>query len=326
LDIGSLLWSLAGLLLVFGVTYLVARIVQRVTNPMLPRLGFGRRVLLAIGIPVVIAVVIEIAIELAYAMASVFAVETDQLRGGFVERLFLGVPIVFVALFVVITRTVLALIATSRRQEQAVTADAAWEVARINETLHQERRFFAMQAHGPLQSAAAAAAARLDAATDEESLETVWAQASADLRDAIDVAITAPDDGRDLPAAVASLAAAWEGICAITLECSPDAAEALGRDWVANASAVEIVTEAIGNATMHGSATHIYVSVSLAEADEVRIEVVNDGAPVDDAAEEGMGSRTLDDITLDWKRLNTASGVHFSALVPVITESSVFRN
>lgn len=316
-DVGSVLWSWAGLALIFGVTYSVAWVLRRATASVLPRLSLGRRVAVAAAVPLVIAMAIEVAVQLAYLTPLV----SDPLKVGFFQRIILATPIVAVALAVVITRTVLALIAVSREQEAAITEEARWEVARINDTLRQERRFYAAQAHGALQSAASAAAARLEQSGGDQSIDDAWLDMSEDLRRTIQAMSDGPDEGRDLPEAVANLARAWAGVCAIELDVDADSAAALEGDWVAAASAVEIVTEAIGNATMHGSATRVEVIARLSGPDELRIEVVNDGAPVPEGPGDGLGTQMLEDVTIEWGRFNADADVRLWARIPLAAYS-----
>jgi hypothetical protein len=317
-DFASLLWSFAGLGLVFVVTFGVAWLVRRVSEPVLPRLSLGRRVAVAVAGPILIAIAIEVAIQLAYLTPMV----TQPLRSGFFDRLFLAIPIVIVAFLVVVTRAITQLIATAREQQEQLTADLAWEVARVNETLHQERRYFAMQTHGPIQSAAAVAAARLESVADSESLEQAWAGVYAELEGVIQGLGAGPRQARDVAGEVAGLVAAWEGVCEIEADMSPEVLAALEADWIASASVAEIITEAVGNATMHGSATWIHIDVRLYAPDVVAISVVNNGEPLHDDVASGMGTSVFEDICIEWGRVNAESGVQVWARIPVAVLST----
>lgn len=312
-DPTSLLWSWAGLALVFIVTFGVAWLVQRVSEPALPRLSLGRRVAVAAAGPIVIAIAIEDAIQLAYLTPLV----SDPLRSGFLDRFFLAIPIVIVAVLVVVTRAITQLIAATREQQEQLTTALAWEVARVNETLHQERRYFAMQTHGTIQSAAAVAAARLESVSEGASLEQAWSKVSADLERVISTLSAGPSQGRDVAGEVAGMVAAWDGVCEIEAGLSPDVLAALRSDWIASASVAEIITEAVGNATMHGSATSIRINLALGAPDVVAIEVTNNGDPLPSDLVRGIGTSVFDDLCLGWGRVNSESGVQVWARLPI---------
>jgi two-component sensor histidine kinase len=63
----------------------------------------------------------------------------------------------------------------------------------------------------------------------------------------------------------------------------------------------EIMREAVSNAVRHGGATNVEIEIDR-EGDEV-IDFVakNNGQPVNDNFEKGIGSEMLDELTLDWK-------------------------
>ena len=306
--------ALTGLLLVFLVTLVVSYLGRNIAGRVLPQLSLGWRITFVVFVVLFIAIAIELAIQLAYLNPLI----SDPLRGGFIERLVLAIPVVMIAILVIMSRSIRALINSVREREALLTADLTWEVVRLNETLRQERRFFAMQAHGPLQTAVNAAAARLDSVTDDASLDSAWAAARHDLEEAIHAFAQGPEQNRDLVSSLASLIAAWDGLCDISVEYGEGVLELLASDWIANASAAEIITEAIGNATMHGSATELKVFLGMGTPGELLIEILNNGQPLGPVDGQGLGTQVLDDITIAWERSNADDGVLLTARIPVL--------
>ena len=312
-DLRSLLWSFAGLAVVFLVAFGSAWLVRRVSEPLLPRLGLWRRLALAVAGLIVIALAIEAAIQLAYLTP----IGGATLRSGFIDRFVLAIPIVAIAFLVVASRALSQLIVATREHQAQLTADLAWEVARVNETLHQERRFFAMQTHGPLQSAAAAAAARLESLPESASVEQAWSAVYRDLEGAIRELVSGPSQARDVAEEISGLAAAWRGVCEIEVDLALEVLTVLDSDWIAAASVAEVVTEAIGNAAMHGSATHIHIRIECSVPDVVEIEVINNGDALPEEPVGGLGTSVFEDLCIEWGRMNTDDGVRVWAQIPV---------
>jgi signal transduction histidine kinase len=175
-----------------------------------------------------------------------------------------------------------------------------------------------MQAHGPLQSAAAAAAARIDESADEAGLQDAWSQVRSDLVGALDVVRSGPRDRAGLREAVASLAATWDGVSKIDLDLAPGVSEALEADWVASSSAVEIVTELVGNSMIHGHASWVSISLWLEGSDRVWLKVADDGGMTQADDADGLGSRLLEDVTITWSRRGTETGVVVQACIAVV--------
>ncbi len=86
-----------------------------------------------------------------------------------------------------------------------------------------------------------------------------------------------------------------------------------------------IVEEAVANAEKKPSTTKIRVDISIPK-DQIIITVIDNGAPISDSVEPGLGSRLIDTYSLlhkgSWKLSNTAEGVEFRCVFPVATEFS----
>jgi signal transduction histidine kinase len=84
-----------------------------------------------------------------------------------------------------------------------------------------------------------------------------------------------------------------------------------------------IIEEAVANAEKKPSSTKIRVDISSPK-DQIIITVIDDGAPIANTVEPGLGSRLIDTYSLlhkgSWKLSNTAEGVEFRCVFPVATE------
>jgi anti-sigma regulatory factor (Ser/Thr protein kinase) len=74
------------------------------------------------------------------------------------------------------------------------------------------------------------------------------------------------------------------------------------------------VKEGVSNAIRHGHAKYVEISILEESADAIRIEISNDGVS-DSSDRQGVGSQMLDEITMNWSRELTGSGVRLVAKV-----------
>ena len=86
-----------------------------------------------------------------------------------------------------------------------------------------------------------------------------------------------------------------------------------------------IIEEAVANAEKKPSMTKIRVDISIPN-DQIIITVIDNGAPIADTIEPGLGSRLIDTYSLlhkgSWKLSNIPEGVEFRCVFPVATEFS----
>ena len=84
-----------------------------------------------------------------------------------------------------------------------------------------------------------------------------------------------------------------------------------------------IVEEAVANAEKKPSTTKINVDISIPE-DQIIISVIDDGSPVGETVELGLGTRLIDTYALlhkgSWHLKNISKGVEFRCVFPVISE------
>ena len=308
-DVSTLVSGLAALVVVFVATWFAAYVAARVTAPILPRLDLGARVALAVATVVGIGLLV---VAVVHAVALLTSSDGDPAAGLF-SRLWVSLPIVAVAFAIVVSRSIAGLLRDSGRRVRDLTSELEWENTRIANALHQERQFFATQLHGPIQSAAAAAALRLESTeASPEALEQVRADLMAAIRDVGQ----GPPDRRDMREELDKLTRIWTGVCEVQVDIPDSVIAALDDDWVASGTVLDLLVDAVANAVMHGSAAHVQIAAVRSAEAEVEVTVINDGS-ADLGGERGLGSALLDSTCVRWSRGQVDGRVRLDAVVAV---------
>ncbi len=312
IDPTGLFWGVFFLLLVFVTTWLAGIAAVRLTRPLLPLLSLGGRVgvlaLLLLGITLVVQVVVEIAYLAPGARTDV---------GHLAERLLVAVPIYGVAFVMLLVRAIAELFASVQRREADLSAQLAWESARAQETLVQERRFLATAIHGPLQSTVAAAAMGLEEARRRgEDPAQAWERAQAQLARAVRALADGPPTRRDFAGEIAATTATWSGLCDVQVDMDAALEASLAADWVSAGTVSYLLAEAVANAVMHGQAAHVRVTITAGEGSTMRMVVINDGHAPEPDADQGLGSRQLDEVSISWRREAGPDGTRLEVVLP----------
>jgi signal transduction histidine kinase len=140
---------------------------------------------------------------------------------------------------------------------------------------------------------------------------------------AIDLTVDEPD----LDAFIANTVELWHGVAEVRFDLSPQARDALDADPWATTALIEISREAISNATKHGSASSVQISVDKAEGTTgaLRFEATDNGSKVANgqiqsgahtaSATGGLGLSTIAEFTLESQLELTESGAVLTALI-----------
>lgn len=181
--------------------------------------------------------------------------------------------------------------------------------------------------HGPVQTAVAAAAIRLDDARRDGHVDPqVIEQVRADLLAGLELLADPANDVTTLDVGIARMQAAWDGIAAITVSTSAAAAMVLATDDPLRAVVLDIVTEAVSNAVRHSAATRASVVIDVNEAGDdagtLGVELRSDAHPdeptlVSAVQAPGLGTRVLVECSLEWTRTETPDGYVVRVLLPV---------
>jgi signal transduction histidine kinase len=218
-------------------------------------------------------------------------------------------PLVLIGIFLVFL-TVTAAIAAIRTAASIRSASALElhtlneslirEIALTNEKLWQERQQLARAIHGPLQSAVNAASIQLGTVTEvEKNLPELVRSISATILDAL-----AKVGGQSLTASswrseLDEVQHMWANVAELHLSIDPESASILDINPVTASTVIQIISEASANSAIHGLATEIKVAVSTRE-NVMTITVSDDGRGLEHRSEGGLGSKFLDDVSLEW--------------------------
>ncbi|MFM7145346.1 MAG: hypothetical protein ACKOW5_03330 [Actinomycetales bacterium] len=223
-----------------------------------------------------------------------------------------------------------AIIATALSQQRRAEAEllASTEQLRVNlARLHQvqwfQQKALSRALHGPMQSAATAAALRLDAAVrDGQPTETLLEEVRASLLQQVDVLGVDEPQVLELDEVFDRIAGTWQGLCAVQIAMDEAAEQVLADDPVLRSIAVEIISEAVSNAVRHGQAASASVRVSAPGAGALVIEVADDGQDRRGPAGSGLGSQLLDECTTNWSLREHEQGHQLLAELPVVREAA----
>lgn len=178
----------------------------------------------------------------------------------------------------------------------------AREAALFEQQMWIARRNWSFVVHGTVQAALTAAITRLSSA---ESLEQYQIDlVRQDLSRAADALSKTPETEVDLPVALNNLATTWKGICEIKYEISERANRSLQRDANARMCVNEICKEAVSNAVRHGEAKNITIAIDRSADELLIIDAANNGRAISSNLKPGVGSRMLDDLTVEWSLTN----------------------
>ena len=173
--------------------------------------------------------------------------------------------------------------------------------------------------HGPIQDAIAASLKRIesratgsDIGLSEGELIRAHIESALELLNESSVRTYSVEQG------VTDLAELWSGVVEIELDCEVQSYELLNSAQTTSSIVLEVIREAVSNSIRHGDAKHIVIAirVDMNNAD-VHISVQNDGVPIPDNYNQGIGSGLLDSMTMSWLRENQSDGVQFHAVVPL---------
>ncbi len=129
--------------------------------------------------------------------------------------------------------------------------------------------------------------------------------------------MSTPTTSIDFEKSMQELKESWVGVCSIALEVDLRASRALATNQGTAYCVNEILKEAVGNAVRHGGATGVLAKISREKDDFIDIEIQNDGTAPRKGWKKGIGSRMLDDITLNWSLTRSGRLTTLTARLPL---------
>lgn len=205
----------------------------------------------------------------------------------------------------------------AERQMQNDTNELARETALFEQQMWLAKRSWTFVVHGTVQAALTAAITRLSSAEELEPYQLNLVLQ--DLDRARDALTKTPNIEVDLVAALNAVASTWDGLCKVTWTISERAKRALDRDVNARMCVNEIVKETVSNAVRHGEAREAKIEIDRIADSMLHISVRNNGRLVSGDLDHGVGTRMLDDLTLNWSLTNNRATrtVDFEANLPI---------
>ena len=255
--------------------------------------------------------------------SSLIALGTFSQRGGAMQlwssALILSFALSVAALIVSISVAVERAIVQDAGKLEELNRDLKWVAARTSALMWERQRDLSRILHGPVQSALAAAAIRLDLAKDDP---TQVARIVEESRGSIIEAINEITDGQllgvDLAQALARIVEGWDGVSQVVVGMPADLERRINADPSCARIVVDIVQEAVANSARHGKATSIVVNLTIAGIQKAGIQVWDNGDGLPNDSKPGLGTRMLDECTLEWTRMNQTKGCLLNCVVPIL--------
>jgi signal transduction histidine kinase len=166
--------------------------------------------------------------------------------------------------------------------------------------------------HGSVQSSLTAANMRIRGASEVD--DALLAKVREDVERASFAISSFGKNEIDLAQSLREISDLWQGVCAVDIYYSQNFIESVPKDSVSAHCINEIVKECVSNAIRHGEASQVTVSISDPLDGSISISITNNGdAKI--SAQQGVGSLMLDEVTMNWSRELTDSGVQVLAKV-----------
>lgn len=202
---------------------------------------------------------------------------------------------------------------TFEKELRIANDEAAAILANLNQRIWVNRKNAAQLLHGSVQASLTAANVRLhQGPLTAEDLVKV----REDIARAINALTDTKSGSIDLEEVVEELIDLWDGVCDIDVAISPEVVNLVNLDLTAVHCTNEFLKECINNAIKHGKASQIDIRAKLLESGAVEVQVENNGQ-VSALNQSGLGTRILDEITINWSRTQTGQGTLVSGVIAV---------
>lgn len=241
----------------------------------------------------------------------------DGVQGWFRALLFALVE-ALVALAVSLADAMQRALRNDQKQLEAANQKLRWLVAHTRAQMWERQRELSQLVHGPIQTAVAAAAIRLDLAGNDQAKMNEAAQVA---RQTIVAAVASLTNSQEVALQIrsgfAKVRAGWQGVAEVTLDCSRQVESQLNVDSSTARVTLDICQEAVANAIRHGRASTVNVKIDAPMERVLSIVVQNNGLPLPTETESGLGTKLLNDCALDWRRWSDAQGTWLRCELPL---------
>lgn len=188
------------------------------------------------------------------------------------------------------------------------------ELALIDQSIWLARRKWAYLIHGTVQGALTVAQSRL--VFNEEPTREVVKQVLRDVEKAKRVLQEPIDFSYNTKEMIASIQKSWQDICNVHFELPNNVIEKLDQNEACRACFIELAKELTSNAYRHGKAKNIWISAFLDESSGLRVIASNDGLPIPEGFEPGIGFEMFDELTQSWE-IDRSGDSRFVATLPL---------
>jgi len=258
--------------------------------------------------------------------ASYFSLTTVNFNSGvrgLVAAAVFSVCLMFISLLISFSFAATEAIRVDEINLENANAELKWLVAKSNAIMWERQQALSRFLHGPVQSAISAAAIKLDMASEESAdLEALATEARLSITDAVESLTHPMESGIFLHQGMQSVIRGWAGVCTIQVDMQMDLQQELDLDSSGARVTLDIVQEAVGNAIRHGGAKHVTAKIERIASEELRITVNDDGSGLAQNLTPGLGTKLLQDCTIDWSRVNTDSGTQLVCRIPIQAKAS----
>lgn len=200
----------------------------------------------------------------------------------------------------------------------STTSEARWQLARLREQHRQQQRALAHAVHGRIQANVAAALLQVEAAdrqsgSREEFLRKVEDHVVDVVRN-LDMESSQPDP---LPLLLEKVRSAWAGATTVAWEFTSDVEAALAADPQCLTSLNDVIPELVFNSVKHGRAATVHVRLEHSRRKTLLVEVRDDGRGDLTTDAVGLGTRLLDDCSLEWSRARERGQTITRVVLPI---------
>ena len=251
-------------------------------------------------------------------LESYFVIKDSQHPGQF---------IFLIPVFTVLLGLLFAVFNSARREAlevrvgiEIISAELNWELARARELNRQQQRLLSFTLHGQIQAAMEAAFIKLrlaiDSGVDNDSLRS-------SLAELIESAVThiyrnfkSPDS---LDSVLVKIRDTWNGIAEVTWDIPSEVLKKVAADPISNTALIDLITEMSFNAVKHGKASSIEIRCQEVDSRILELIVSNDGNVLEPSERRGLGSKLLEESTIDWNRFTEEAKTVTIARIPIVS-------
>lgn len=309
-DFGSFGQFLVEMASVFFGTWLAAWIIYQLSAPLLAKSSSKMRWVIALASVLMVALLSQLFLAVSFAILD----HESTLNYSTVIGLAFVIPIASITALVGLVRAVGLAQSDVREQLTQANTQLQWQRARTYQLVWEERQRLASVVHGPLRAALLSSALEISISgnpDDPESLITIESRVNQARS-----SLTNPPVDANWHTSIEQLQQLWHGTCEITLQATATVDTHLAADPVSAHVTTRIIEEACANAITHGSATRIDVHVQERD-DTLEVNVTNNGTPPASDSQPGLGTKFLDDVSVEWDFTVTEDHVHLHALIPL---------